>query len=308
MVTADEDRKRSKTINRGENMNVYRLEAKTDARRLLSNLLVLARVPVSVVVAVVSMLGYLLYSPAFSLALFATGFGSFFLCAGCSALNQVQEKRTDGYFSRTMTRPLPQGYMSSRTAVMIAILWISLAVSLFAMTASSRTLVVAFMVLAIYNGLYTAMKRRTPFALLVGSIAGAMPPLLGWVAAGGSMFDLLILTNCVIWYLVQIPHIWMRIFTHKEEYLSRYSPIPVSYFVLTHQKMLMRIWYFAYVFSIMIFALVCTWGLGAPSLVGTILGSVFLAGSMLSLTRLSSFYFFDLASVCILLGAVIVQS
>lgn len=288
-------------------MNVYRLEAKTDMRRFITNLQVLARVPVSVVVAVVSMLGYLLYSLEFSLALFATGFGSFFLCAGCSALNQVQEKRTDGYFSRTMTRPLPQGYISSKTAVMIAVLWIALAASFYAMTTSNRTLIVAFMVLVIYNGLYTAMKRRTPFALLVGSVAGAMPPLVGWIAAGGSVFDPLILTNCVIWYLVQIPHGWMRIYTHKEEYLSRYSPIPVSYFVLTHQKMLIRIWFFAYVCSVMLFALVCTWGLGVPSLVGTILGSVLLLGGMLPLTRLTSFYFFDIASVCILLGAVIVQ-
>lgn len=288
-------------------MNVYRLEAKTDARRVLANLLALARVSLSVAVAVVSMLGYLLHSPEISVALFSTGFGSFFLCAGCSALNQVQEKRTDGYFSRTMTRPLPQGYMSSKAATMIAILWISMAMSFYAMTASSHTLIVAVMVLVIYNGLYTAMKRRTPFALLVGSIAGAMPPLMGWVAAGGSIFNSLILTNCVIWYLVQIPHVWMRIYTHKEEYLSRFSPIPISYFVLMHQKMLMRIWYFAYVCSVMIFALVCTWGLGAPSVVGTMLGSVFLAGSMLPLTRLASFYLFDIASVCILFGAVLIQ-
>ncbi|WP_290918392.1 UbiA family prenyltransferase [Halodesulfovibrio sp.] len=288
-------------------MNVYRLEAKADVRRFIAHLSVLARVPVSIAVAVVSMLGYLLYSPEFSLALWATGFGSFFLCAGCSALNQVQEKRTDGYFSRTMTRPLPQGYIRSRTAILVAVLWILLAVSLYAVTASTATLFLAAVVLIVYNGLYTAMKRRTPFALLVGSIAGAMPPLVGWVAAGGSVFAPLILTNCMIWYLVQIPHVWMRIYIHKEEYLSRFSPIPVSYFVLTHQKMLMRIWYFAYVCSVMLFALVCTWGLGVPSLVGTILGCVFLLGSMVPLTRLTSFYLFDIASVCILLGAVLVQ-
>lgn len=288
-------------------MNVYRLEAKADVRRFIAHLAVLARVPVSIAVAVVSMLGYLLYSPEFSLGLWAAGFGSFFLCAGCSALNQVQEKRTDGYFSRTMTRPLPQGYIRSRTAILVAVLWILLAASLYAVTASAATLFLAAVVLIVYNGLYTAMKRRTPFALLVGSIAGAMPPLVGWVAAGGSVFAPLILTNCVIWYLVQIPHVWMRIYIHKEEYLSRFSPIPVSYFVLTHQKMLMRIWYFAYVCSVMLFALVCTWGLGVPSLVGTILGCVFLVGSMVPLTRLTSFYLFDIASVCILLGAVLVQ-
>ncbi|MEZ6852902.1 UbiA family prenyltransferase [Halodesulfovibrio aestuarii] len=288
-------------------MNVYRLEAKTDMRRFISNLQVLARIPVSVAVAAISMLGYLLYSPEFSCALFAAGFGSFFLCAGCSALNQVQEKRTDGYFSRTMSRPLPQGYISSRTALMIAVLWIALAVSFYAMTLSSRTLLLTFMVLVIYNGLYTAMKRRTPFALLIGSVAGAMPPLMGWVAAGGSMFDPLILTNFIIWYLVQIPHAWLRIYEHKEEYLSRFSPIPVSYFVITHQKMLMRVWYFAYVCSVMLFALVCTRGLGVPSLVGTILGSVFLLGSMVPLTRLITVYLFDIASACLLMGAVIVQ-
>ncbi|SIO27090.1 UbiA family prenyltransferase [Halodesulfovibrio marinisediminis] len=288
-------------------MNVYRLQAKTDTRRSISNLAVLARVPVSVAVAVVSMLGYLLYTPEFSVALFATGFGSFFLCAGCSALNQVQEKRTDGYFSRTMSRPLPQGYMRARTALLIALVCILLAASLYVLTASKMALVVAFMTLVIYNGVYTGMKRRSPYALLVGSIAGAMPPLMGWVAAGGSMFDPLILANCLIWYLGQIPHVWMRIYMHKEEYLSRFSPIPVSYFALTYHTLLIRVWYFAYVSSVMIFALVCTWGIGAPSFTGLALGSVFLLGSMIPLTRLSSFYLFDIASVCVLLGAVILQ-
>lgn len=288
-------------------MNVYRLEAKTDARKSVMNLAMLARVPVSAAAAVVSMLGYLLHSQEFSGALFATGFGSFFLCAGCSALNQVQEKRTDGYFSRTMSRPLPQGYMRSRTAAIIAVLWILLAASLYSMTASKMTLVVALMMLVIYNGVYTGLKRRSSFALLIGCIAGAMPSFLGWVAAGGSLFDPLILANCVMWYLVQLPHVWMRIYLHKEEYLSRSSLIPVSYFVLANHARLLRIWHISYAATVVLFVLVCTWKIGVPSIVSLILGSVVLLVGLIPLTRLTSFYLFDIVSACVLMGAIIVQ-
>lgn len=288
-------------------MNVYRLEAKTDLRRAALSLSALARVRVSATVAVLSMLGFFLYRPEITGAVFATGLGSFFLCAGCCALNQVQEKRTDGYFSRTVMRPLPQGRISSKMAALTAVLWIGLAVSLYSMTGSSQALIMALVVVAVFNGLYTGLKRRTPYALFVGGVAGAMPPLIGWIAADGSMYDPLILSNCVMWYLVQIPHLWIRVYKHKEEYISRFSPVPVSYFMLAHHTAFMRFWYFAYVCSIMMFALVCTWQLGVSSLVGTLLGCVLLFGSILPIAKLASAYLFDAISVCILVGAVLIQ-
>ncbi|MCT4533916.1 UbiA family prenyltransferase [Halodesulfovibrio sp.] len=288
-------------------MNIYRLESKLDARRMVANVVVLGRFPLSFVVAVVSMLGYFLHTPDVTCGAFAAGLGSFFLCAGCSALNQVQEKRTDGYFSRTVLRPLPQGYLSARMAALMGGVWIGLAASLYAMTGSVQTLALGAGVVVVYNGMYTALKRRSSIALLVGCVAGALPPLMGWVAAGGSITDPLILTNCTIWYFAQIAHGWVQIYTHKEEYLSRFSPLVVSYFVLMHHKVLMRVWYFAYICSIMSFALVCTWTLGVSSLVGAFLGGILLLGSVLPLTRLTSLRLFDIASMCILLGAVLVQ-
>lgn len=288
-------------------MNIYRLESKIDTRRMMANVFILGRFPVSFAAAVVSMLGYFLHTPEVTCAVFAIGLGSFFLCAGCSALNQVQEKSTDGYFSRTVLRPLPQGYMSARMAALMGGLWIGLAASLYAMTGSVLTLILGAGVVAVYNGMYTALKRRSSIALLIGSAARAMPPLIGWVSAGGSVSDPLIVTNCAIWYFAQIAHGWVQIYTYKEEYLSRFSPLVVSYFVLMHHKVLMRVWYFAYICSIMSFALVCTWTLGVSSLVGAFLGGVLLLGSVLPLTKLTSLYLFDIASMCILLGAVLVQ-
>lgn len=288
-------------------MTIYRLESKIDTRRMVTNVVVLGRLPVSFTVAVVSMLGYLLHTPKFTCTAFVTGLGSFFLCAGCSALNQVQEKRIDGYFSRTILRPLPQGFISARMATLLGGVWIGLAASLYAMTGLVQTLILGAGAITIYNGMYTALKRRSSIALLIGSIAGAMPPLIGWIAAGGSLSDPLILTNCAIWYFAQIAHGWVKIYTYKEEYLSRFSPVAVSYFVLMHHNVLMRVWYFAYICSTMSFALICTWTLGVSSLVGAFLGGVLLLGSVLPLTRLTLLRLFDIASLCILLGAVLVQ-
>lgn len=288
-------------------MATYRLQPKRDVGKVCTYMLVLARIPISLTVSVVSMLGYLLFSPSLSFNMLATGAGSFFLCAGCSAINQVQEKRTDAYFTRTVMRPLPQGLLSSKTALLAGIIWIGVAFSMYELAAARECVWLAMFVIATYNGIYTGLKRRTSLSLLIGSIAGAMPPLMGWVAAGGNVFDPLILSSCAIWYLVQIPHAWMRIDKYRDEYMSRFCPIPVSYFIFVYKRMLLRVWYFAFVCSLMFFVLISSWRWDFPTGTSAVLGVLFLIGGLIPMNRTRALYFFDVTALLVLFGTVLTR-
>ena len=70
----------------------------------------------------------------------------------------------------------------------------------------------------LYNGLYTWLKRRTSFAVLPGGLVGAIPPLIGWSSAGGSLLHPSILFVAVLMFLWQMPHFWILIIRYGKEY------------------------------------------------------------------------------------------
>lgn len=152
--------------------------------------------------------------------------GAFWLSAGCSALNQVQERKADARMARTRHRPLARGAgeggdgaLSPLTGVLIALAWLTLAAGLLAATpGGARAALFAPLVCLVYNGLYTPLKPRTPLALLVGALAGALPPMLGFAAAGAHALDARALLLCGVFYAWQAPHFWLFARLHKEDY------------------------------------------------------------------------------------------
>ena len=91
--------------------------------------------------------------------------------------------------------------------------------TLFFLAGGWPLLALGVAVLVIYNGLYTPLKQMTPMALLVGALSGSLPPLTGWMGAGGSMLDPTILAVIAIFYLWQVPHFWLLHEKHREDYL-----------------------------------------------------------------------------------------
>ena len=79
--------------------------------------------------------------------------------------------------------------------------------------------------LVCYNGIYTPLKRVTPLALLPGALCGALPPLIGWSAAGGDPADFRILLIATLIYLWQLPHFWRLADRHADDY--RRAGLPV---------------------------------------------------------------------------------
>ena len=131
--------------------------------------------------------GYILFAKRLEWDMWIPTIGVFLVACGSAAINQIQEWRTDGRMPRTRKRPIPSGLISPAWALFIAFLFIGAGVNILALTEHHQLTVLAlggFSVLW-YNGVYWALKRLTAFAVVPGALIGALPPMIGWCAAGG---------------------------------------------------------------------------------------------------------------------------
>jgi len=139
------------------------------------------------------------------------GLGVFLLACGAGALNQLLERRLDGLMARTRSRPLPSGRMSPGRALAVALALLAAGLPLVGLAAGPAGWVWAAAAVAWYGGVYTPLKRLTAFAAVPGALAGAVPPALGWLAAGRSWQDPRLLALCLFFTLWQVPHFWLLV-------------------------------------------------------------------------------------------------
>lgn len=144
--------------------------------------------------------------------------GTTLVVAAANALNMWIERDTDGQMARTRDRPLPAGRLGASAALLFAA---ALAFASFVpLLAAGPTLVLlGFSALVIYAGVYTPLKRRSTHALPLGAIAGAMPPLMGRVAATGEVdrHGLFLFALLFVW---QIPHFHAISLVRADEYAA----------------------------------------------------------------------------------------
>jgi protoheme IX farnesyltransferase len=143
--------------------------------------------------------------------------GSFLVIAAANAFNQVWEREVDGRMRRTMNRPLPAERMSVKEALCAAILMALVGLTTLALTTNWLTTFLAGLALGLYVLAYTPLKRRTEFCTLVGAIAGALPPVMGWTAVRGEM-NLEAVALFALQFLWQFPHFWAIAWLYRDDY------------------------------------------------------------------------------------------
>lgn len=143
--------------------------------------------------------------------------GSALVVGGANALNMFIERDTDCLMSRTRTRPLPEGRLSPEVALVTGLLLSAVAVPLLTSTVHVKTGLLALVALVSYVVMYTPLKRVTPLALLVGAVPGAIPPLMGWSAARGTL-DAPGIVLFGIMFLWQVPHFLAIATFRRDEY------------------------------------------------------------------------------------------
>jgi protoheme IX farnesyltransferase len=135
----------------------------------------------------------------------ATMVGMALVVAGANALNMLLERDVDAKMTRTRRRPLPSGRLEPDAALKFGVATAGLAIPILTFGANPLVGLGGALSLVLYVFAYTPMKRRSATALLVGSVPGAAPPLLGYVAVTGRI-DAAALSLFLILFLWQIPH------------------------------------------------------------------------------------------------------
>lgn len=143
--------------------------------------------------------------------------GITFVAAGSSALNQFLERTTDGRMDRTANRPLPAGRMSPAEVFLFGLTFGAGGCLYLLFLANATTAILAAVTLLLYVLVYTPLKRRTSLCTLVGAIPGALPPVLGWTAAGGSL-DSGAFALFGILFLWQFPHFLAIAWLYRRQY------------------------------------------------------------------------------------------
>lgn len=164
-----------------------------------------ARLAISVVFS--SLAGYLLAPVTFDIvSLLLLAFGGYCMVGASNAYNQIIEKDLDVLMNRTKNRPVPSGRMSVNKALTIAIVLTVLGiVSLYFLNA--KTAMFGAISIFLYTSVYTPLKTITPLAVFVGAFPGAIPFMLGWVAATNE-FGIEPGTLFMIQFFWQFPHFW----------------------------------------------------------------------------------------------------
>lgn len=196
-----------------------RLRNEATIARVVSDYVALTKPRLNFLVVVSSAAGYYLGAQGRpDLAAMAQAVvGTALVAGGSAALNQVYERDTDALMRRTRMRPLPDGRIGATDARVFGLALSAAGLVVLATLANVLASVLALATLAIYILVYTPMKRRSPAATLVGAVPGALPPLIGWVAAHGRISAGGIALFAIV-FLWQIPHFMAIAWLYRDDY------------------------------------------------------------------------------------------
>jgi protoheme IX farnesyltransferase len=154
-------------------------------------------------------------------------FGTALAAGGTLALNQYLERDTDAVMQRTRHRPLPDGRLQPREAAWFGTCITLLGLIYLALAVNPMSAAVTAVITLSYLFLYTPLKLRSPLCMLVGAVPGALPPVIGWVAARGTLtVDAWVLF--AIMFLWQVPHTLAIARIYRDDYAKagiRFLPV-----------------------------------------------------------------------------------
>ena len=193
------------------------IDTKISFQRVFSDYKQLAKVGLSLSVVFSAIAGYLLAVEIINYqVLFLLGLGGFLMVAASNAFNQIIEKDTDALMKRTMNRPLPTGRMSKTSAFIFAITFTIIGLGIL-YSINPKSALFGAISIFLYTCAYTPMKPISPLAVFVGALPGAIPFMLGWVAATNE-FGIEAGFLFMIQFFWQFPHFWSIGWLQFEEY------------------------------------------------------------------------------------------
>jgi len=195
----------------------------------------LTKLKITSFVTVTTAFGYISFTGEINEGLILPLIGILFIACGSAAINHYQERKTDSLMDRTKNRPIPSGRITPGKALALAVSLVMAGSVILYSGAGLIALSLALLNLFWYNGVYTPLKRINPLAIIPGSLVGAIPPAVGWVAGGGGLFDSGILILSFFFFIWQIPHFWLLLLVLDKDYEQ--AGFPTLTKIFTHEQL-----------------------------------------------------------------------
>ncbi len=228
---------------------------KDDLRYWIKIVLELGKARISIPIALSAFTGYALHTGQFGMEALILMFGVFLMSCSSGAINHIQEYKTDALMPRTKNRPIPSGKISLMGAWIVAISFFAYGAFILIANFPILVFLTSFLTLISYNVIYTPLKKVTAFAVVPGSLVGALPPYIGWFAGGGSWHDGQIFWVAMFFFIGQIPHFWLLLLMFGKEYQLAGYPSLTSVFNDNQIKRLSYTWILATIATAIVIAL-----------------------------------------------------
>jgi heme o synthase len=245
--------------------------------------------------------------PASKIAL--TCLGGYLSAGGAGAVNHYYDRDIDAQMQRTASRPIPAGRVSPRAALAFGFVLCALSFAVLSLTVNLLAAVLALGGFVGYVGVYTIwLKRRTAQNIVIGGAAGAVPPLVGWAAARGSLSWTAVYLFAIVFYWTP-PHFWSLSLLMKDEY--KRVGVPMMPVVRGEHETRRQI----LLYTLLLYAITqlpfCAGEFGVAYLIGSILlGLAFIAGAVTLYRKADRrtalrLYLFSLAYLALLFGTMV---
>ena len=208
----------------------------------LAAIIELSKIRITIAVTLSTLTGYILMAGTVDILALWTSLGVFLLASSSAALNQYQERKTDALMTRTASRPVPSGRISIALAfIVVAVLFLTGSGILYFKT-NAISLGLGMLSFAWYNAIYTPLKYKTVFALIIGSLIGALPPVIGWTAAGGHVFASPVLFLAFFIYVWQVPHFILLLLLYGNDYKDAGLPVLTTFYDEFSVRRIIFVW------------------------------------------------------------------
>jgi len=191
----------------------------TAARSRTNDFVALAKPRLNLLVVASALAGYVMAGGEMldAIRVVCTVVGTALVAGGASAINQVLERVPDSLMRRTRLRPMADGRLQPFEGIAFGMALVLAGLSILAAAVNLLSAAVALTTLLTYALIYTPLKRRTSFATVIGAIPGALPPVIGWAAARGTLSQGAWVLFAIV-FLWQLPHFLAIAWMYREDY------------------------------------------------------------------------------------------